>query len=160
MAANDKADAQKDKITGKVKEGAGKLTGDERTLEPLDDLLDQAVPPSIRDDKPLALDDAVSEPDAIALLRSLADRNEVLTSLAVAIGAPLTSVGIRHERLRGARRQAAGSFSSGTHQPCTWPTMRVGMRTVATGPSSTRSASRITRSARLPSAAQVPTAIR
>lgn len=31
MAANDKADAQKDKITGKVKEGAGKLTGDERT---------------------------------------------------------------------------------------------------------------------------------
>ena len=47
----------------------------------LDDLLDQAVPPSIRDDKPLALDDAISEPEAIAKLRSLAERNEVLTSL-------------------------------------------------------------------------------
>lgn len=31
MAANDKADAQKDKVTGKVKEGAGKVTGDEKT---------------------------------------------------------------------------------------------------------------------------------
>ena len=47
----------------------------------LDDLLDQAVPASIRDDKPLALDDAISEPAAIARLRSLAERNKVLTSL-------------------------------------------------------------------------------
>jgi glycine dehydrogenase len=47
----------------------------------LDDLLDQAVPASIRDDKPLELDEALSEPEAIARLRALADRNQVLTSL-------------------------------------------------------------------------------
>jgi glycine cleavage system P protein (glycine dehydrogenase) len=47
----------------------------------LDDLLDQAVPASIRDDKPLELDGALSEPEAIARLRSLADRNQVFTSL-------------------------------------------------------------------------------
>ncbi len=28
MGAEDKADAMKDKVTGKIKEGAGKLTGD------------------------------------------------------------------------------------------------------------------------------------
>jgi glycine dehydrogenase len=50
-------------------------------LSSLDELLDQAVPASIRDDKPLELDDAVSEPAAIARLRALADRNQVLTSL-------------------------------------------------------------------------------
>jgi glycine dehydrogenase len=47
----------------------------------LDDLVDQAVPPSIRDDKPLALDAALSEPEAIARLRDLAGRNQVLISL-------------------------------------------------------------------------------
>jgi len=47
----------------------------------LDDLLDQAVPASIRDDKPLEVEGALSEPEAIARLRSLADRNEVFTSL-------------------------------------------------------------------------------
>jgi glycine dehydrogenase len=50
-------------------------------LASLDDLIDQAVPAAIRDDKPLALDDAVSEPHALAHLRRLADRNRVLTSL-------------------------------------------------------------------------------
>ncbi|HET6952947.1 MAG TPA: aminomethyl-transferring glycine dehydrogenase, partial [Acidimicrobiales bacterium] len=50
-------------------------------LSSLDELLDQAVPPSIRDDKPLELDDAVSEPQAIARLRALAERNRVVTSL-------------------------------------------------------------------------------
>ncbi len=47
----------------------------------LDDLLDQAVPATIRDGKPLELEDALSEPEAIARLRSLADRNQVFTSL-------------------------------------------------------------------------------
>jgi glycine dehydrogenase len=47
----------------------------------LDDLLDQAVPPSIRDDKPLELDEAISEPEALARLRALARRNQVFTSL-------------------------------------------------------------------------------
>ncbi len=47
----------------------------------LDDLLDQAVPASIRDDKPLEVEDALTEPEAIARLRSLADRNQVFTSL-------------------------------------------------------------------------------
>jgi len=47
----------------------------------LDELIDQAVPATIRDDKPLELDAAVSESDAIARLRALADRNQVLTSL-------------------------------------------------------------------------------
>ena len=50
-------------------------------LDSLDDLIDQAVPAAIRDDKPLALDDAISEPHALAHLRRLADRNTVLTSL-------------------------------------------------------------------------------
>ena len=47
----------------------------------LDELLDQAVPAAIRDDKPLELEDAVSEPQAIARLRALADRNQVVTPL-------------------------------------------------------------------------------
>ena len=47
----------------------------------LDELLDQAVPASIRDDKPLELEDALSEPEALARLRALAARNEVVTSL-------------------------------------------------------------------------------
>ena len=50
-------------------------------LASLDELIDQAVPAAIRDDKPLALDDAVSEPHALAHLRRLAERNRVLTSL-------------------------------------------------------------------------------
>jgi glycine dehydrogenase len=50
-------------------------------LASLDELIDQAVPAAIRDDKPLALDDAISEPHALAHLRRLADRNTVLTSL-------------------------------------------------------------------------------
>jgi glycine dehydrogenase len=50
-------------------------------LPSLDELLDQAVPSSIRDDKPLDLDDALTEPETIARLRALADRNEVVTSL-------------------------------------------------------------------------------
>jgi glycine dehydrogenase len=47
----------------------------------LDELLDQAVPAAIRDDKPLELEDAISEPEALARLRALADRNRVVTSL-------------------------------------------------------------------------------
>ncbi|HEX6569148.1 MAG TPA: hypothetical protein VF015_08280 [Acidimicrobiales bacterium] len=47
----------------------------------LGELLDQAVPASIRDDKPLELDDALTEPEAIARLRALAGRNRVVTSL-------------------------------------------------------------------------------
>jgi glycine dehydrogenase len=50
-------------------------------LSSLDELLDQAVPPSIRDDKPLELEAALTEPETIARLRALADRNEVATSL-------------------------------------------------------------------------------
>jgi glycine dehydrogenase len=50
-------------------------------LRSLDELIDQAVPASIRDDKPLAIDDAMSEPEALSHLRALADRNQVLTSL-------------------------------------------------------------------------------
>ncbi|MGH9216301.1 MAG: glycine dehydrogenase (aminomethyl-transferring), partial [Acidimicrobiales bacterium] len=50
-------------------------------LAALDDLIEQAVPAAIRDDKPLALDDAMSEPHALAHLRQLADRNRVCTSL-------------------------------------------------------------------------------
>jgi glycine dehydrogenase len=50
-------------------------------LASFDELIDQAVPAAIRDDKPLALDDAMSEPRALAHLRRLAARNTVLTSL-------------------------------------------------------------------------------
>ncbi|MGQ0432701.1 MAG: glycine dehydrogenase, partial [Microthrixaceae bacterium] len=44
-------------------------------------LIEQAVPKTIRTDQPLALPDARSEPEVLALLRTLADRNEVVTSL-------------------------------------------------------------------------------
>jgi glycine dehydrogenase len=50
-------------------------------LSSLDELIDQAVPATIRDDKPLELDAEISEAEAIARLRALADRNQVLTSL-------------------------------------------------------------------------------
>jgi glycine dehydrogenase len=47
----------------------------------LDDLVEQAVPKSIRTDQPLNLPTARSEPDVLAVLRELAERNEVVTSL-------------------------------------------------------------------------------
>jgi glycine dehydrogenase len=47
----------------------------------LDELIDQAVPTAIRDGKPLALDEAISEPAALDRLRALAARNRVATSL-------------------------------------------------------------------------------
>src|SRR5262245_34569711 len=50
-------------------------------LGSLDELLDRAVPAAIRDDKPLELEGAISEPEALARLRALADRNRVVTSL-------------------------------------------------------------------------------
>ncbi len=50
-------------------------------LDSLDALLDQAVPASIRDDKPLDLEPALSEPAALDRLRDLAGRNQVFTSL-------------------------------------------------------------------------------
>jgi glycine dehydrogenase len=50
-------------------------------LGSLDELVDQAVPASIRDDKPLDLDAAASEAEVLARLRALADSNEVATSL-------------------------------------------------------------------------------
>ena len=50
-------------------------------LVTLGDLIDQAVPKTIRTDQPLQLPDARSEPEVLALLRTLADRNQVVTSL-------------------------------------------------------------------------------
>ena len=47
----------------------------------LDSLIEQAVPKSIRTDQPLSLPAARSEPETLALLRTLASRNEVVTSL-------------------------------------------------------------------------------
>ena len=47
----------------------------------LDELIDQAVPKTIRADQPLALPAAASEPEVLAALRALADRNQVVTSL-------------------------------------------------------------------------------
>jgi glycine dehydrogenase len=47
----------------------------------LDELLDDAVPASIRSDRPLTLPPAASEAAAAAELRALADRNVVLTSM-------------------------------------------------------------------------------
>ena len=47
----------------------------------LDELVDAAVPAVIREAAPLALPDALSETEALARLRALADRNEVFTSL-------------------------------------------------------------------------------
>ncbi len=45
------------------------------------ELIEQAVPKTIRTDEPLQLPDARSEPEVLALLRTLADRNQVHTSL-------------------------------------------------------------------------------
>jgi glycine dehydrogenase len=50
-------------------------------FESLDDLTDAAVPPAIRTGAPLDLPAALTEPEALAALRALADRNEVFTSL-------------------------------------------------------------------------------
>ena len=50
-------------------------------LSSLDELLDQAVPKSIRADEPLRLPAAGSEPEVLAALRALADQNQVVTSL-------------------------------------------------------------------------------
>ena len=47
----------------------------------LDELIDQAVPKTIRTDQPLSLPDARSEPEVLATLRTLAGRNQVVTSL-------------------------------------------------------------------------------
>ncbi|MEX2292435.1 MAG: aminomethyl-transferring glycine dehydrogenase [Acidimicrobiales bacterium] len=47
----------------------------------VDELIEQAVPKSIRTDQALALPAARSEPETIALLRTLAARNQVVTSL-------------------------------------------------------------------------------
>src|SRR5262245_20490948 len=47
----------------------------------LDALIDAAVPGAIREHEPLSLGAGVSEQDALAQLRALADRNEVFTSL-------------------------------------------------------------------------------
>ena len=47
----------------------------------LDELLDDAVPASIRNDRPLTLPPEASEATAAAELRALADRNVVLTSM-------------------------------------------------------------------------------
>ncbi len=47
----------------------------------LDELIDQAVPKTIRTDQALQLPDARSEPEVLATLRTLADRNRVVTSL-------------------------------------------------------------------------------
>ena len=45
------------------------------------DLIEQAVPKTIRTDEPLTLPPARSEPEVLGLLRELANRNEVVTSL-------------------------------------------------------------------------------
>jgi glycine dehydrogenase len=50
-------------------------------LGSLDELLEEAVPPSIRDGKPLELEDAVGEPEVLVRLRALAARNRVVTPL-------------------------------------------------------------------------------
>jgi glycine dehydrogenase len=48
----------------------------------LDELIEQAVPKTIRTDQtPLSLPAARSEPEVLAVLRTLADRNQVVTSL-------------------------------------------------------------------------------
>jgi glycine dehydrogenase len=47
----------------------------------LDELIDQAVPATIRTDAPLTLPAAVDEPSALAELRRLASRNQVMSSL-------------------------------------------------------------------------------
>ncbi|HVJ97438.1 MAG TPA: glycine dehydrogenase (aminomethyl-transferring), partial [Acidimicrobiia bacterium] len=47
----------------------------------LDALVDAAAPAAIREREPLAVGDPLSETDALAALRALADRNETFTSL-------------------------------------------------------------------------------
>jgi glycine dehydrogenase len=47
----------------------------------LEELLDQAVPKSIRADEPLRLPEARSEPEVLAALRAMAQQNQVVTSL-------------------------------------------------------------------------------
>ena len=50
-------------------------------LESLDALIEEVVPASIREDAPLALAAGVSEAEALAELRAIADRNVVVRSL-------------------------------------------------------------------------------
>src|SRR3546814_7401328 len=50
-------------------------------LDSMDELLEQAVPKSIRADQALDLPAAASEPEVLDRLRAMADRNEVVTSL-------------------------------------------------------------------------------
>src|SRR5262245_27456480 len=50
-------------------------------LSSLDDLIDRVMPSSIRWDKPLELDHAVSEVDTLARLRDIASGNDVATSV-------------------------------------------------------------------------------
>ena len=50
-------------------------------VESLDELVDRAVPEAIRDRTPLDLPTGLTEAEALARLRALADRNEVFTSL-------------------------------------------------------------------------------
>ncbi len=50
-------------------------------VESLDSLLDQVIPPAIRAQDPLGEQPAVSEPEALARVRDLAEQNQVLTSL-------------------------------------------------------------------------------
>ncbi|MET0728297.1 MAG: aminomethyl-transferring glycine dehydrogenase [Acidimicrobiales bacterium] len=47
----------------------------------IDELIEQAVPKAIRSDQRLSLPPASSEPEVLAQLRALADRNQVMTSL-------------------------------------------------------------------------------
>ena len=54
-------------------------------------------------------------------------------------------------RIRAARRSLLARADCGTHQPWIWLKIRNGMRTVASGPSARRCASRISRSLRLSS---------
>ncbi|MEO8697188.1 MAG: aminomethyl-transferring glycine dehydrogenase [Acidimicrobiales bacterium] len=50
-------------------------------LSSIDELIDHAIPGSIRQQEPLALPAALSEVEALAAIRAKADRNTVLTSL-------------------------------------------------------------------------------
>ncbi len=71
----------------------GPTDGDRRAMlaelgvDSIEGLIDAVVPPSIRWDKPLDIPRAVSEAEVLRSLRSLADRNQVFTSL---IGAGYT----------------------------------------------------------------------